>query len=129
MEASPETGSGISGPGKRIVQRLFMIMENRIQLAMVELEEERERVLLAVSLAIGAAVSALLAIVLLNVAIILVLWNYCPLLVIGLFTVFYATAATLLFMKLSRMRRNWQMFSGTLDQLKKDRECLEKKLL
>jgi hypothetical protein len=40
----------------------------------------------------------------------------------------YGMAAGLFYRRLTRLLRDWQMLSATLDQLRKDRACLEKNL-
>jgi uncharacterized membrane protein YqjE len=47
MEASLDTQPHLGDASKRIAQRTFVIVENRLQLLMVEAEEERERILRA----------------------------------------------------------------------------------
>jgi uncharacterized membrane protein YqjE len=44
-------------------------------------------------------------------------------------TALYTVAAALLYVRLVRLQRDWQtLLPTTLDQLRKDRECLEKNL-
>lgn len=129
MENPSENGLQLAGASKRLAQRMFVILENRFQLLMVEAQEERERILLAIWLALGAAVFGLLAGISLTAVIAVALWKHSPVVVILAFAALYATAAVFLCAKLNRLQRDWQTFSGTLEQLKKDRECLEKNLI
>jgi hypothetical protein len=39
--------------------------------------------------------------------------------------VIYATAAIILYRRILGLLRDWQSFAATLDQFRKDRECLE----
>jgi uncharacterized membrane protein YqjE len=111
---------------KRIAQRMFVIVENRFQLLMVEVQEERERALLAIWLALGAAAFGLLAGVALTVVIAVALWNHSPVIAMLVLTLIYTLAALFFYARLIRLQRDWQTLPGTLEQLKKDRECLEK---
>jgi uncharacterized membrane protein YqjE len=129
MESTSENGLQLASASKRLVQRMFIILENRLQLVMVEAQEERERIMLAIWLALGAAVFGLLAGISLTAVIAVALWEHSPVVVILVFTVLYAATAAFLCIKLIRLQRNWQTFSGTLEQLKKDHECLEKNLI
>jgi uncharacterized membrane protein YqjE len=129
MESPSETGSEIAGAAKRITHRLFVIIDNRLQLLMVEAQEERERVLLAIWLAMGAAAFGLLAGVALTVVIAVALWNHSPVLALLVLAALYLIAAVVLYLRLARLQRNWQILPSTLEQLKKDRECLEKNLI
>jgi uncharacterized membrane protein YqjE len=129
METSSDNETDVTGAGKRLAQRLFLIMENRLQLLLVEVQEERERMLLAIWLALGAAAFGLLAGVALTVAVAVALWDHSPVLAMLVLTAVYAAAATVFCLRLMRMQRDWQTLSATLEQLKKDRECLEKNLI
>ena len=105
---------------------MFVILENRLQLLMVEAQEERERALLAIWLAMGAAAFGLLAGVALTVVIAVALWEHSPIIALLVLTALYAIAAVFFYARLVRLQRDWQTLPGTLEQLKKDRECLEK---
>jgi uncharacterized membrane protein YqjE len=129
MENTSENGLQLAGASRRLAQRMFIILENRLQLLMVEAQEERERILLAIWLAMGVAVFGLLAGISLTAAVAVALWEHSPVVVILVFGVLYAICAAFLCVRLSRLQRDRQTFSGTLEQLKKDRECLEKNLI
>ena len=129
METPPPSGSNLGSASKRVLQKLIVIGENRFQLLMVELHEERERLLMAIWLALAAAIFGLLAGIALTVVIVVALWNHSPILALLVLTVVYLAAALLFYLRLVRLQKNWQSLPATLDQLKKDRECLEKKLL
>jgi uncharacterized membrane protein YqjE len=107
---------------------LATIGENRLELLAVEVQEERERILQAFLLALGIAAFGLLAGITLTAAITLLLWPWSPLGVLAILTVIYGVAGFCLYTKLTGLLRNWQTLSATLDQLRKDRECLEKLL-
>jgi len=110
---------------RRMGHRLFVVFENRLHLLSVEAQEEREKILQSIWLALGAALFGLLAGISLSLTVMLALWEHSPILVpLGLAAA-YTIAAVLLYAKLSRLQRDWQTLSGTIEQLKKDRECLE----
>jgi uncharacterized membrane protein YqjE len=46
--------------------------------------------------------------------------------VLLILTALYAAAGICLYRRLTGLLRNWQTLSATLDQLRKDRACLEK---
>ena len=126
MEMPSDNGLCLGDAAKRIAQRMMVIVENRFQLLLVEAQEERERVLLTVGLALGAAVFGLLAGVALTILIAVALWEHSPTIALAVLTAIYAISAILFYRRLVRLQRDWQTLPGTLDQLKKDRECLEK---
>jgi uncharacterized membrane protein YqjE len=129
MQASSDNGLHLGDATKRIAQRMFVIVENRLQLLMVEAQEERERVLLAILLALCAAAFGLLAGVTLTVVIAVALWEHSPIIALLVLVALYTIAAVIFYGRLFRLQRDWQTLPGTLEQLKKDRECLEKTLI
>ena len=115
----------LAADSKQVVGRLLTIGENRLELLTVELQEERERLLHAILLALGVAVSGLLAGMTLTAALVIWLRDW-PVTVLLTLTVLYAAAGFGLYQRLTGLLRDWQMLSATLDQLRKDRACLGK---
>ncbi len=111
---------------KKFVRRLATIGENRLELLAVEVQEERERILRAFLLVLGGAAFGLLAGFTLTAAIAVLLWAYSPVAVLLILTGIYAAAAFFLYRRLTGLLRNWQTLSTSLDQFRKDCECLEK---
>jgi uncharacterized membrane protein YqjE len=105
------------------------IGENRLELLAVEVQEEHQRRLHAFLLALGVAAFGLLAGLTLTAAIVVLLWPWSSVAVLLILTALYAAAGICLYRRLTGLLRNWQMLSATLDQLRKDRECLEKILV
>ena len=102
------------------------IGENRLELLMVEVQEERDRLLHAILLALGMALFAFLAGLALTVALVVLLWSFSPIGVLLTLTVLYSTASILIHRRFAVLQQNWKTFPATLDQLRKDRACLEK---
>jgi uncharacterized membrane protein YqjE len=118
----------LAGATKRLAQRALVICENRLELLMVEVQEERERLLRAIWLALSAVAFGVLSGVALTAVIAVAFWQQSPIIALLILTVLYAAAAAFLYARLSRLQRDWQTLATTLDQLRKDRECLEKNL-
>lgn len=116
----------LAASSKRIAQRVLTISENRIELLLVELQEERERLLLAILLALAVAAFGLLAGVALTLAVAVLFWASSPLAALLVLAALYVTTAVFLYARLLRLQRDWNTLPGTLDQLRKDRECLER---
>ena len=95
---------------------------------MVEVQEERERLLSAIVLALGVATCGLLAGVTLTGAIVVLLWDLSRVAALLTLTGLYATTAICLYRRLILLLRDWQSLPATLDQFRKDRACLEKHL-
>jgi uncharacterized membrane protein YqjE len=128
METPSDTMPQLADASKRLTQRALVICENRIELLMVEVQEERERILRAIWLALGAVVFGLLAGVALTAVIAVAFWRQSPMAALVILTVLYIVAAAVLYARLARLQRDWQTLPATLDQLRKDREWLEKNL-
>ena len=126
MEESTGSLSQLATVSKQFVRRLATIGENRLELLAVEVQEERERLLHAFLLALGVAAFGLLAGLTLTATIAVLLWAYSPVAVLLALTVLYGTTGICLYRRLTGLLRDWQTLSATLDQLRKDRECLKK---
>jgi uncharacterized membrane protein YqjE len=128
MEQATANLAEISTTSKHVVRRLLTIGENRLELLMVEVQEERERLLHAVLLSLGMAVFAFLTGVALTVALVVLLWKISPVAVLLVLAAVYAVTAACLHQRFIVLQRNWKTLPATLDQLRKDRACLEKSL-
>jgi uncharacterized membrane protein YqjE len=117
--------SPLVAPTKDFTRRLMTIGENRLDLLMVEVREERERLLHALLLALGVALFAFLAGAALTVALVVLFWSLSPVGVLLILTALYGGAAVLLYRRFTVLQRDWKSFPATLDQLRKDRACLE----
>ena len=126
MEESTVSLGQLGATSKTFARRLLTIGENRLELLAVEVQEERERLLHAFLLALGVATFGLLAGLTLTAAVAVMLWAWSPLAVLLILTGLYAAAGICLYRQLIGVMRNWQTLSDSLDQLRKDRECLEK---
>ncbi len=118
--------SPVGAPSKDFARRLMIIGENRLELLMVEVQEERERLLRAILLALGVALFAFLAGVALTTALVVLFWAVSPVGVLITLTALYGAASIFLYRRFSVLQRDWKSFPATLDQLRKDRECFEK---
>ena len=128
MEESAASFRQLASTSKHFARRLLTIGENRLELLTVEVQEERERLLHAILLALGVAAFGLVAGITLTAAVAVLLWQYSPVAVLLTLTGLYGGAAIYLYRRLAGLLRDWQTLSATLDQLRKDRACLEKAL-
>jgi len=113
---------------KRFARQLLTIVENRLELLMVEVQEERERLLRAILLALGVAALGLLAGGALTGAMVVLFWELSRVVTLLALASLYGATSVLIYRRLGRLLRNWQNLPSTLDQLRKDRACLEKHL-
>ena len=128
METPREDARQLFETSRRFVRRLLTAGENRFELLMVELQEGRERLLHIILLAVGVGTFGLLAAVTLTGAIVVLLWEVSRVAALLALTGLYATTAICLYRRLKRLLRDWQNLPATLEQLRKDRACLEKHL-
>ena len=113
---------------KRFGQLILAIGENRLELLLVEVQEERERLLHALLLILGVAAFGLLATAALTGAFVVWLWVYSPVAALLGAAGLYAAGALWLGWRLRRGLGEWRHFSSSMDQLRKDRACLEEHL-
>jgi uncharacterized membrane protein YqjE len=128
METANASFKQLGATSRRFAQRLLTIGENRLELLTLEVQEERERLLHAFLLALGVAAFGFLAGVALTGLIVVVTWNFSPVAVLLALTGLYGAVAVVLYRRLNGLLSDWQTLSATLDQLRKDRACLEQAL-
>ena len=112
---------------RRLGAAALAIFQNRLELLVVELHEDRIRLLEALLMVVAVVALGLFTLSLAAAAVIVLVWNSFH--VIGLFVLSGAglVATLLVCWRLQLHLKNWPLLPGTLEQLKKDRECLEKK--
>jgi len=125
MEQATAHPAPTATPSKLFVRRLLRIGENRLELLMLEAQEERERLLHAILLALGVAVFSFLAGAALTVALVVLLWHLSPVAALLGLAAVYAGLAAFLYRRFAVLQRHWKTFPATLDQLGKDRAWLE----
>ena len=126
MDATPPTEGGLVPTVMRMFQTLRDVAGNRLELFLVELKEERVRMVEALLLAAVGMVCALMALALVTLTVLLVFWDTCRLPVLVVLTAVYAGAAGMALMKLRSRLKHWQAYSATLGEFKKDCECFKK---
>ena len=128
MESSSPTLGEFLGASKRVAQRTVDIGANRLELLIIELHEERERLVQTAVMVLGVATLMLLAGIALTLAIMVLLWNHNPWIALGIMAITFAAAGAFLYARLMRLQQNCEMFTDTMEQLRKDRECLARNL-
>lgn len=128
MEPAAASPGPFVAASKHFARRLLTIGENRLELLMLEMQEARERLLRAILLALGVATLGLLAAITLTGALVILFSDVSPAVVLLVMTALYGGTAALLYRRLTLLIRDWENFPATLDQLRKDHACLEKRL-
>ena len=120
--------SQLSDSSKRVGSRLLAIAENRLELLTVEVQQERDRLIHALLLALGLATLGLLAGIALSALVVVYFWADSPVLALIVLVALYAGGALALYARLARLRHEWETLPETLGQLRKDRKCVERML-
>ena len=128
MGETPVNPPHLLESSRRLLHRLLAVGENRFELFVVEVQEERERLLHALFLTLGMVAFGMLSGIAFTFAIVMLLWDTAPTLALFILTAVYGGAALALYLRLRLIRQDWKTLPATLDQFQKDRACLEKKL-
>ena len=128
METTTDNLREVAARSKRLLARVVTIVRNRLELLAVELQEERVRLLRGFVLALGAAVFCLLAGVALSIAVVILFWGRSPILAVVGLGLLYAGCAAWCYSGFVRLQRDWRTFPDSIEQLRKDCECLEQNL-
>jgi uncharacterized membrane protein YqjE len=107
---------------------LLAFGHNRSELLMVEIQEERMRAQRMIVLMTGVGVLALLGGMTLTAIIVLAAGPHYFAALVILANLYFCGSAGF-YLLVGQLHRNWESLSGTRDQLQKDRECLEKRLI
>ncbi len=128
METPSDNDSAWAGASKRVAHQVLLTCENRAALLLVELQEERERILRTIWFGLGAAICTLLACIAITAMLALAFWQQSPIAALLILTAFYLFGAVWFSALLVRIQRDWKTLPSTMDQLRKDREWLEQLL-
>jgi uncharacterized membrane protein YqjE len=128
METPSDNLREVAATSKRLLARLVTIVDNRLELLAVELQEERLRILRGMLLVLGAAVFVFLAGVALTIAVAVFFWDYAPVAAVLALAVLYGGCAAWLYIGFRRLQRDWRTLPETVDQLRKDCEWLGRNL-
>src|SRR5512140_3878764 len=101
MERPLNNAGQLVATSKRFARRLLTIGENRFELLMVEVQEERERLLQAILLALGVAALGLLGGMALTGAIVVLVWDLSRVAALLVLTGLYGAAAAWLYRRLT----------------------------
>jgi len=127
MEEPQEKKPGIIASVRRLLKTVAAIAENRIELFLLEWQEERWRLFEALILAGIVLLLALMTLMVATVAVVVICISTGHLgLVVALGLVYLIATVACAWRLRSRMK-NWAPFTGTLGEIKKDRACLEEK--
>jgi uncharacterized membrane protein YqjE len=127
MAEPGESAPGVFASLRRLLKTVLAIANNRLELFLVEAQEERWRFLNALLLAAVVLILALMTLMAATITIVVVCMEAERLdLVISLVLLYFA-ATVFSFWRLHTRLKNWMPFSATLAEIKKDKACLDNK--
>ncbi len=114
---------------RRTLHNLHALLASRVELASVELAEEKYRVAQIVFLAHGAALFGLLTLLCATSAVVVLTWDTAARFwVLPAFTLVYAGAAFWSYRRLrARLKNDPAPFARTLEEFRQDRACFSNK--
>ena len=124
MSEGTETKPGIWASLKRILDTLLATAQNRVDLFAVELQEKKCRVVEAMLWAAAATAFGMMTLTLLTFTIVILFWENGRLPALAGLSVLCLAGTALTWRALQSRLRARSAFTGTINELKKDRACL-----
>jgi uncharacterized membrane protein YqjE len=127
MDEPGEKGKGVFASLRRLLRTAFAIAQNRLELFLVELQEERLQLfdtLLLLGIVLILAGMTLMVVTVTIVVLCIRADRLGPLVVL---TLVYLAATLVAGWRLRSRLKGWAPFSATVAELKKDKACLEEK--
>ncbi|MEM9400041.1 MAG: phage holin family protein [Verrucomicrobiota bacterium] len=118
---------GLFGSAKRFTQIFIESFQTRLELFSLEYREERIRLIILMVLAIVGLFLASLGLIVLTLGVIFVMKDgTARLITMGIFVLLYfSLSGACIYALLTKVGKNYVPFSQTIEQLKKDVECLK----
>src|SRR5581483_7147884 len=110
--------SNVATASKRVARRLLTIFENRFELALVEIQEERERILRSLWLAMATCICLLLAGIVLTVLVMVAFWGNHPIVALLVLMAIYLSIAGIFYFRLMKLQRDWETLPATIEQMR-----------
>ena len=110
---------------QRLVDTGLAIAGNRVELFAVELREEKCRLVEAILCAVAVAALGVMALTLVTFTVVVLLWDNGRMAALAGLAVLYLTGTFFAWRALQRRLKESLAFAATLEQIKKDRACLE----
>ena len=125
MSDTSESKTGIWTSLKKTLDAVLRTVENRVELLSVELQEEKCRLVEALLCVAAVVTFGMMALTLITFTLVAVFWENGRIPVLVGLCVVYLVIAGLAWRALQTRLKARSAFSGTLEEIKKDRECLK----
>lgn len=127
MSESDENGRGLAQSLRQLLDATLELVENRVELAVLEFQEERIRLAQAGLFLLGLMVCAGMLLLLLTLGVLFLFWDHGRWYAFGGLVVSYGIIGFFCWSRLTRLFKGQAAFSATLDQFRKDRQWLRRK--
>jgi uncharacterized membrane protein YqjE len=125
MEEPGESAPGIFASLGRLLKTVLAIAQNRLELLLVELREERWRFFDALLMAGIVLIMATMTLMAATITIVVVCVKADRLDLVVALVLLYLAGTIVSFWRLRVRLKQWTPFSATLAELKKDKACLD----
>lgn len=125
MRETSEAKSGVWTSLKCILDTLLATAQNRVALLAVELQEEKRRVVEAMLCAAAVAAFGMMTLTLVTFTVVVLFWENGRLPALAILSAVFFVGTVLAWRTLQSQIKGRKTFAATLDELKKDRACLE----
>lgn len=124
MASGPTPSRGLLDDLRGLFGSVFDLAGRRLELLTIEAQEEKARLLDLAFRAAAVLVLAWMTLVTATATLVVVFWDTHPVAVLVVVTLAYGGGAALLALSLRRrLRQASRPFAGTIEELRKDREC------
>jgi uncharacterized membrane protein YqjE len=127
MEEAGPNIPGVFASLGRLLTTVLAIAQNRLELLLVECQEERWRFFDALLLAGVVLILALMTLMAATITIVVICVKADRLDLVVALVLLYLAATIFSFWRLRSRLKKWEPFSATLAELKKDKACLDEK--
>jgi uncharacterized membrane protein YqjE len=127
MEETGQSTPGVFASLGRLLTTVLAIAQNRLELLLVECQEERWRFFDALLLAGVVLILALMTLMAATITIVVICVKADRLDLVVALVLLYLAATIFSFWRLRSRLKKWEPFSATLAELKKDKACLDEK--
>lgn len=124
MAAGDKPNRGLLADLRALFGAVFGLIGRRLELLSLEAQEEKARLLDLLFRAAAILVLSWMALLGATATLVLLFWDHSPVVVLGSVTLLYGgSAAALAWSLRRRLRDAGRLFAGTIEELRKDREC------
>ena len=125
MQPGTDRIQQLASHSKALARLLLTVGENRIELLAMDMQEDRDRLLHVILLALGMAMFGLLAGITITASIIVLMRAFSTLTVLLTLSSLYVSIVFFFYWRLTRLVRNWQVLSASMGQFHQDRSLKE----